>query len=67
MFPQLPAERRFSVFRLLLTMLRRSLVIRAMARSRVVLMELLGAVRPFEFMAFTRNTGKSDGQHEQRK
>ncbi len=41
--------------------------IRAMARSPVGFVELLGAVRPLEFMAFTRNTGKSDSQNEQRK
>jgi hypothetical protein len=32
----------------------------------VMLMELLGAIRPFEFMAFAGNPGKGDGQHEQR-
>ena len=58
------------MLRLLLAMRRRSPVvrrIRAMARSPVGFMELLGAVRPLEFMAFTRNTGKGHGQHEQRK
>ena len=58
------------MLRLLLAMRRRNLVIRrsrAMARSPVGFVELLGAVRPLEFMAFTRNTGKGHGQNEQRK
>jgi hypothetical protein len=32
----------------------------------VMLMELFGAIRAFEIMAFARKSGKSDGQHEQR-
>lgn len=40
---------------------------RIMAGSGMVFMELFGAVRAFEFMAFTGNTGKGDGQHEQGK
>ena len=34
--------------------------------SGVMLMELFGAIRTFEFMAFAGNPGKGDGQHEQR-
>ena len=67
MFPQLPPENRL-VFGLLLTVLGRSSVSirsRAVSRSRVVFVELLGAIRTLEFMAFARNTGKGDGQNEQ--
>jgi hypothetical protein len=32
----------------------------------VMFMELLGAIRPIEFMAFAGNSGKSGGQDEQR-
>lgn len=46
----------------------RSLVIGGtMGRRSVVLMELLGAVRTFEFMAFAGHTGKSNGHNEQGK
>lgn len=33
----------------------------------VVLVKLLGAIRPFEFVAFAGNTGEGDGQDEQGK
>lgn len=54
--------RLFPAMRRRLAVIRR---IRAMARSRVGFMELLGAVRTFKFMAFARNTGKGDSQNEQ--
>lgn len=56
------------MLRLLLAVFGRSTVLgrsRAMGRSSVVFVQLLGAVRTFEFMAFAGNTGKGDGQNEQ--
>jgi hypothetical protein len=38
-----------------------------MARGGMVFMELPGAVRAFEFMAFTRNTRQGDGHEKQGK
>lgn len=68
MFPQLPPENHL-VLGLLLAVLGRSGTVfassRAMGRGRVVFVELLGAIRTLEFMAFAGNTGKGDGQNEQ--
>ena len=33
--------------------------------ARVMLMELLGAIRPFEFMAFAGNAGQRDSHEQQ--
>ena len=41
--------------------------VRIMTRRGMVLMELLGAVRTFEFMAFTGNTRQGDGHEKQGK
>jgi len=42
-------------------------VMTVISMAGVMLMKLLGAIWPFEFMAFAGNSGKGDGQHEQRK
>ena len=43
-------------------------MVRLIAMTRTVMfVESLGAVRTIEFMAFTRNTGKGNGHHEQGK
>jgi len=44
----------------------RIVMLRLAVAAGVVLMQLLGAVRTFEFMAFAGNTGKGNGQKEQR-
>jgi hypothetical protein len=56
--------------RLCFAVLGRSRVLPAlgtMARGGMVFMELPGAVRAFEFMAFTRNTRQGDGHEKQGK
>jgi hypothetical protein len=42
-------------------------ILGTMPRGGMVLMELLGAVRAFEFMAFTRNTRQGDSHEKQGK
>lgn len=58
---------RLLLLRLLRAVIGLIAVIRGGAMSGRVLMELFGAVRAFEFMAFTGNTGKGNGQDEQGK
>lgn len=58
---------RLLLLRLLRTVIGLIAVVRGDAMSGSVLMELFGAVRAIEFMAFTGNTGKGDGQGEQGK
>ncbi|GEM_PF-4476960 len=58
MLSQLPARSVSGFFRIVM--------LRLAVAAGVVLMQLLGAVRTFEFMAFAGNTGKGNGQKEQR-
>lgn len=73
MFPQLPAQEktnRFSVSGLGFAMCVRSRMLHrigTMARRRVVFVELLGAVRTFEFVAFARNARQSHDHEKQGK
>jgi hypothetical protein len=56
MFSQLPAD---SVTAVLLVVMLRIPV------AGVMLVELLGAIRPFKFMAFAGNAGQSDSHDKQ--
>ncbi len=69
MFPDLLPHRlraAISVSGLLFTVFRRCRMVAVIARS-VVFVQLLGAVRTFEFMAFAGDSEEGKGSHEQGK
>jgi hypothetical protein len=72
MFPDLSPHRRGSagsMSRLLFAVLRRGFMVAvsAVIACTVVFVELLGAVRTFEFMAFAGDSKEGNGHHEQGK